>query len=202
MRKATRSSSGKGASAEGPANVPPKLPARKKPSKGKGVREPTPTGAKVREPTPTGAKGREPTKGELMARVEELQEQLAKVAGREAGSGESLGAQGSQYSPMSSPASSQIDVVSEDEVVEDLLAQAIAQQSVVQEQQLYNQKLSTINFAHASSDGHHPWGQWSNTLLGAKRTLNLQATFSSGMAWWQPHQPWQPNSRAFSNVRS
>jgi hypothetical protein len=142
-----------------------------------------------------------------MARVAELQEQLAKVAGQGAGSGESLGAQESQYSPMSSPASSQIDVVSEDEVVGDLLAQAIAQQSVVQEQQLYNQKLSTINFAQASSDGHHPWGQWSNTLLGAKRTLNLHDDSSAsdvllryGMVATSPTLATE--FQAFSNVRS
>ena len=118
-----------------------------------------------------------------MARVEELQEQLAKVAGHEADSKESLGAQGSQ-SPTSSPASSQRDVVSEDEAVEEttipgsLLAQAIAQQSAVQEQQLYNQKLSTINFA-PSVDGHHPWAQWANTLVSARRTLNLEESDSA-----------------------
>ena len=77
MRSSTRSASGKGASTKKPKQTPPKLPAKTKPSGGK------------------GAGGREPTKEELKAQVAELQAQLAKGVEREGQGGskaEALGA--------------------------------------------------------------------------------------------------------------
>ena len=134
MRSSTRSASGKGASTEKPKQTPLNLPAKNKPSGQKSRR----SGTDQRGVEGSGNRASSPTSQGCGTR----------------GAGESkevLGAQGNQFSPMSSPASSQREV-SEDEAVEEVtngsfLAQAIVQQSVVQEKQLHNQKLSTINFA-------------------------------------------------------